>query len=282
MKNIAPTNKAEVAIYQPNNFTQVEVIMENETVWLTQQQIADLFGTKRQAITKHLKNIFDSGELEIHSVSSILEHTASDGKNYQTKFYSLDAILSVGYRVNSKNATLFRIWANKVLKEYLMKGYAVHQRFERIEERVSNTERQIDFFVKTALPPVEGIFYDGQIIDAYTFVSDLIKTAKKSIVLIDNYVGESVLLLLSKSNKKVFAKILTSNFNTVLKQDLQKHNAQYPPIEIEKFTKSHDRFLIIDNDTYHIGASLKDLGKKWFAFSKIKLNPNSLLPCRTP
>jgi len=278
MENLTPTAKGEVAIYQPDNSIHLEVLLKDETIWLTQAQIAELFGTKRQAITKHLKNIFDCGELEIHSVSSILEHTANDGKNYQTKFYSLDAILSVGYRVNSINATLFRIWANKILKDYLLRGFAINQRFERVEtlaidteKRVSETEKKIDFFVKTALPPIEGVLFDGQIFDAYVLASKLIKSAKKSIILIDNYVDESVLLLLSKRNENVSARILTANFTETLQQDLEKHNAQYPPITIEKFTKSHDRFLIIDDkETYLIGASLKDLGKKWFGFSKME------------
>ncbi len=153
MNQLTVSNKGEIVIYQPEQSIQMEVLMEEDTVWLTQAQIAELFGTKRQAITKHLKNIFDSGELDIRSVSSILEHTANDGKTYQTKFYNLDAILSVGYRVNSKNATLFRIWANNVLKEYLTKGYAVNQRLERLEYRMFENEKKIDFFVKTALPP---------------------------------------------------------------------------------------------------------------------------------
>jgi len=278
MENLTTTAKGEVAIYQPDNSIHLEVLLKDETIWLTQAQIAELFGTKRQAITKHLKNIFDCGELEIHSVSSILEHTANDGKNYQTKFYSLDAILSVGYRVNSINATLFRIWANKILKDYLLRGFAINQRFERVEtlaidteKRVSETEKKIDFFVKTALPPIEGVLFDGQIFDAHVLASKLIKSARKSIILIDNYVDESVLLLLSKRNENVSARILTANFTETLKQDLAKHNTQYPSITVEKFTKSHDRFLIIDNkETYLIGASLKDLGKKWFGFSKME------------
>jgi hypothetical protein len=270
-------NKNEIVLYHPDSSIQLEVRIENETVWLTQAHIADLFGVKRPAITKHLVNIFNTGELDEYSVCSILEHTASDGKNYQTKYYNLDAILSVGYRVNSRNATLFRIWATSTLKEYLLKGYAVNQRFERIEHRVTETEKKIDFFVKTSLPPVEGIFYDGQIFDAYTFASDLIKSAKKSVILIDNYVDETVLLLLSKRAKNVSTTIYTAQISTQLNLDLQKHNAQYPVVTIKTFQHSHDRFLFIDNDVYHIGASLKDLGKKWFAFSKIGLDVNDLL-----
>jgi hypothetical protein len=275
MKSDTPAN--EIILYQPDAAVKLEVRLENETVWLTQSQIADLFGTQRPAITKHLGNIYNSGELDENSVCSILEHTAADGKIYRTKFYNLDAILSVGYRVNSINATLFRQWANRVLKDYLLKGYAVNQRFEHLEHRVTETERKIDFFVKTALPPVEGIFYDGQIFDAYTFAADLIKSAKKSIVLIDNYIDESVLLLLSKRNARVGAIIYTTKISQHLQLDLQKHNTQYPPVAVKLFKKSHDRFLIIDTTVYHIGASLKDLGKKWFAFSKMMLDADDLL-----
>jgi hypothetical protein len=201
------------------------------------------------------------------------QHGAIAGKTQirSVKFYNLDAILSVGYRVNSINATLFRKWANSVLKEYILRGYAISQRFERLEYRVAETEKKIDFFVRTSLPPVEGVFYDGQIFDAYKFVADLIKTAKTSIVLIDNYVDESILTLLSKRESGVHAMIITRKVSESLQLDLTRHNAQYPPITIEEYPNIHDRFLIIDNDLYHIGASLKDLGKKLFAFSKMGL-----------
>ncbi|MCL2413694.1 MAG: virulence RhuM family protein [Bacteroidales bacterium] len=271
MQNFTPTSKGEIAIYQPDNSIHLEVLTDQETVWLTQAQMVLLFDRDKSVISRHIRNIFDEEELLKNSVVANFATTASDGKTYAVEYYSLDVIISVGYRVKSKQGTYFRQWANKILKDYILKGYAINQRFERIEERVSNTEHKIDFFVKTALPPIEGVFFDGQIFDAYVFVSDLIKSAKKSITLIDNYVDESVLLLLSKRKKNVSAKILTANFEQMLKQDLSKHNAQYPPIKIEKFTKSHDRFLIIDDtQVYHIGASLKDLGKKWFGFSKIE------------
>ena len=271
------SDKGEIILYQPDNSLKLEVRVEDETVWLTQAQIAELFGTKRPAITKHLLNIFNSGELIEKAVCSILEHTAGDGKIYQTKFYNLDAILSVGYRVNSVNATLFRIWTTRILKEYLLRGHAFNQRVERLEHRVTETEKKIDFFVKTSLPPVEGIFYDGQIFDAYKFVAGLVKSAKKSITLIDNYVDETVLLLLSKRRKGVDAVIYTAQISPQLQLDLQKHNAQYPPVTVNIFTRSHDRFLFIDDAVYHIGASLKDLGKKWFAFSKMELDAKTLL-----
>ncbi len=275
----------QIILYRPNDTISLEVRLENDTVWLTQAQIANLFGVGQPAISKHLKNIFTSEELDINSVYSILEYTANDGKIYNTGFYNLDAILSIGYRVNSKNATLFRQWANKVLKEYLLRGHALNYKFELIEEQLKEHraildkhEDKIDFFVRTSLPPSEGVFHNGQIFDAYKFATDLIKSAKKSLVLIDNYVDESVLLMLSKREAGVSAKIYTSHFGATLQLDLQRHNTQYPPIEMVHHTTAHDRFLIIDDaEVYHIGASLKDLGKKLFAFSKLNIPPSAIL-----
>lgn len=261
----------EIIIYQPDSTVKLEVRLENETVWLTQQQIADLFGVKQPAISKHLKNIFESGELVEASVHSILEYTANDGKTYKTKFYNLDAILSVGYRVNSKNATLFRQWVNKVLKDYLMKGYAVSQRFERLEYRMAKTEEKIDFILNTSLPPREAIILDGQIFDAYILMSDLIRSAKSRIIMVDNYIDDSVFLLLDKRADGVSATIFTPSISKALCQDLERHNAQYPLIEVKTFRRAHDRFLIIDDTVYHVGASFKDLGKKLTAFSKMEI-----------
>lgn len=270
--------QGEIILYQPDEAIRLEVRMENETVWLTQEQIANLFGTKRPAITKHLNNIYNSGELDVDSTCSILEHMGNDGKQkYTTKYYNLDAILSVGYRVNSRNATLFRRWASSVLKEYLLKGYSINQRLSELEKTVALHSEKIDFFVRTSLPPVEGIFYDGQIFDAYKFASDLIRSARKSLLLIDNYVDDSVLLMLSKRNPGVSATIYTQKITAQLQLDLDKHNDQYPPINIRTYRNSHDRFLIVDDkEVYHIGASLKDLGKKLFAFSKLEIDPGLL------
>ena len=265
--------QGEIILYQPDEAVKLEVRLEDETVWLTQEQIADLFGTKRPAITKHLNNIYKSGELDIDSTCSILEHMGNDGKQrYTTKYYNLDAILSIGYRVNSKNATLFRKWANSVLKDYLLKGYSINKRLSELERTVAQHTEKIDFFVRTALPPVEGIFYNGQIFDAYKFATDLVKSARRSIVLIDNYVDEKVLLMLSKRSVGVSATIYTQRITQQLQLDLDRHNSQYPPIDIRTYRDSHDRFLIVDEtDVYHIGASLKDLGKKMFAFSKLDI-----------
>ena len=278
----------EIILYQPNETMKLDVRVQQETVWLTQQQIAQLFGVKQPAISKHLKNIFDSGELDENSVHSILEYTAADGKSYQTKFYNLDAILSVGYRVNSRNATLFRQWANKVLKEYLLRGYSVNQRLmlmeDRIDRRLSEHDHQlsqltekVDFFVRSSLQPKEGIFFDGQIFDAYAFVADLIRKAKKRIVVIDSYIDDSVLVQLSKRNLGVTVDIYDGRISDQLRQDVERHNAQYPGVTLHAYNKAHDRFLIIDEEVYHIGHSLKDLGKKLFAFSKMDVMTGSEL-----
>ncbi|TGG40134.1 RhuM family protein [Duncaniella freteri] len=270
----------EIILYQPDETMKLDVRVQQETVWLTQQQIAQLFGVKQPAISKHLKNIFESGELDENSVHSILEYTAADGKSYQTKFYNLDAILSVGYRVNSRNATLFRQWANKVLKEYLLRGYSVNQRLmlmeDRIDRRLSEHDHQllqltekVDFFVRSSLQPTEGIFFDGQIFDAYAFVADLIRKAKHRIVVIDSYIDDSVLVQLSKRNPAVTVDIYDGRISQQLRQDVDRHNRQYPGVTLHAYNKAHDRFLIIDEEVYHIGHSLKDLGKKLFAFSKM-------------
>ncbi len=263
------TGRGEIVIFNPDERVRLDVRIEGETVWLTQAQMGELFGVRRQAITKHLKNLFKEGELEENSVCSILEHTAADGKQYSTMFYSLDAILSVGYRVNSKNATLFRRWANTVLKEYLLRGYAVNRRLEDLEKRTTANEEKIDFFVRMSLPPVEGIFFEGQIFDAYVFMANLIKRAEHRIILIDNYVDESVLAILDKRSQGVKATIYTSVISEVLRLDVERHDLQYPSMEIRSIRGVHDRFLIVDHEVYHIGASLKDLGKKLFAFSKM-------------
>ena len=274
-------NQGEIILYQPDEAIRLEVRMENETVWLTQTQIAELFERDRTVITKHINNVFKEKELEEKSNVQFL-HIANSDK--PVKYFSLDVIISVGYRVKSKRGTQFRQWANKVLKDYLLKGYSVNQRINQLESKIdskfANHDRQleelnnkIDFFVRTSLPPVEGIFFDGQIFEAYKFATDLIKSAKKSLLLIDNYVDESVLLMLSKRNPGVSATVYTQKITAQLQLDLDRHNDQYPPINIRTYRNSHDRFLIVDDkEVYHIGASLKDLGKKMFAFSKLEID----------
>ena len=274
-------SQGEIIVYQPENTLQLEVRMENETVWLTQAQMAELFETTPQNITLHIKNVYTEQELDADSTCKDFLQVREEGNRKikrMQKFYNLDVIISVGYRVKSKRGTQFRIWANKILKDYLLKGYSINKRIENIEAKIIEHDQKIDFFVKTSLPPVEGIFFDGQLFDAYKFAADLIKSAHKSIILIDNYIDESVLMLLTKRHFQVTATIYTAQISKQLTLDLQHHTAQYEPIVIKQFKQSHDRFLLIDDkDIYHIGASLKDLGKKWFAFSKMHLDIKELL-----
>ena len=282
----------QIILYRPNDTISLEVHLENDTVWLSQAQIVVLFNSTKSNISEHIKHIYADGELEKDSTVRFFRTVQNEGHRVVTRnvaHYNLDAIISIGFRVNTKQGIQFRQWANKVLKEYLLRGYAINQRINLLEDKIDrkfseqdakieNLNKQVDFFVRTSLPPVEGVFHNGQIFDAYKFATDLIKSAKKSLVLIDNYVDESVLLMLSKREAGVSAKIYTANLSKQLTLDLAKHNKQYPPIEIFMHTTSHDRFLIIDDtEVYHIGASLKDLGKKLFAFSKLNIPPSAIL-----
>ena len=205
----------QIVVYQPNETVRLAVRLENETVWLTQEQIANLFGTKRPAITKHLANIYKSGELEREGTCSILEHMGNDGKqSYRTMFYNLDAILSVGYRVNSRNATLFRRWATQVLKTYLLKGYAVNARLSQLEDKVdrrlakhddrlATLEQKVDFFVQTKEPPLQSIFYQNKFWDAKLLLIKFIRRAKKELIVIDAYPGVATLDMLAKRGRGV-------------------------------------------------------------------------------
>ena len=266
--------QGEIILYQPNDSLRLEVRLDGDNVWLNRSQLAELFDRDVKTIGKHINNALKE-ELDNVPVVAKFATTAADGKVYQTEHYNLDMVISVGFRVKSRRGVDFRRWANTILKEYMLKGYAINQRIEQLEKTVALHSEKIDFFVRTSLPPVEGIFFDGQIFDAYKFATDLIKTARKSLLLIDNYVDESVLLMLSKRNPGVSATIYTQKITPQLQLDLDKHNDQYPPINIRTYRNSHDRFLIVDDkEVYHIGASLKDLGKKMFAFSKLEIEPN--------
>jgi hypothetical protein len=272
----------DIIIYQPDQTSsKLEVRIEDETVWLTQAQMIELFDSTKQNVSLHINNIFREKELDLDSTVKENLTVQIEGNrkiHRKLKLYNLDIIISVGYRVKSLRGTQFRIWATQVLRNYLLKGFAINQRIENIEKKVYEHDRQIESLVMQALPPKEGIFYDGQIFDAYEKVVSFVKSAKKSIILIDNYIDETVLTLLTKRKKGVKTTIYTQNLTAQLKLDIKKHNSQYDPIEVIKFEKSHDRFLIIDNSTvYHIGASLKDVGKKWFAFSKIELDPKEMI-----
>lgn len=276
-KSVSATG--EIVVYQPDEITRLEVRLKDETVWLTQGQIATMFNVGRPAVTKHMKNIYNCGELDEGSTCSILEHMGNDGKqSYSVRYYNLDMILSVGYRVNSKNAIAFRRWASNILKEYLLKGFAVNYQFRVLEDRIDRRllqydkrleehEKKIDFVIQSSLSPKQGIFFNGQIYDAYVFVADLVRKARRRIVLIDNYIDDTVLTMLDKRATGVKAEIYTGNVSKQLKLDIDKHNAQYAPVEVRTFAKAHDRFLIIDDAVYLVGASIKDLGKKWFGFT---------------
>ena len=294
----------EIVLYQPNEQMSLEVKLENETVWLNRQQLSILFDRDVKTIGKHINNALKE---ELYPVVAKSTTTGNDSTSNatvakfaivqkegnrevirQVEFYSLDVILSVGYRVKSSRGIEFRRWANQVLKDYMLKGYAINQQMLAMEERIGrqlqdhpiqihNLQEKVNFFVRTSLPPHQGIFYDGQIFDAYTFINDRIREATTRIILIDNYIDDSVLTILSKRADKVAATIYTKKPSAQLQLDIQKHNAQYPPIDIITFDRSHDRFLCIDETVYHLGASIKDLGKKWFAFNRMEMSTTELL-----
>lgn len=283
---VSVKEKNQIILYQPNDTISLEVRLEDETVWLTANQMSVLFNRDEKTIRKHINNVFYEDEVSQINNTHFLR---VDGVKQPVAFYTLDVVISVGYRVKSKQGVIFRQWANKVLKQYLLNGFAINQRVNQLEDKIDkkfaeqdakleHLNKQVDFFVRTSLPPIEGVFHNGQIFDAYKFATDLIKSAKKSLILVDNYVDESVLLMLSKRNQGVTAKIYTSQITPQLRQDLARHHSQYPTIQLVRHTTSHDRFLIIDDtEVYHIGASLKDLGKKLFAFSKLNIEPSAII-----
>ena len=276
--------EGEIVMYHPDETVKLEVRVENDSVWLTQQQLVDLFQSSKGNISDHIKNIYEQGELKRDSTVRKIRTVQQEGNRWVRRtltFYNLDTIISVGFRVNTKKGIEFRQWANGVLKEYLLKGISINQRFTFLEnnidrrfenqnERINLIESKVDFFVRSSLPPVEGVFYDGQIFDAYVQITNLIKQAKTSIVLVDNYIDESTLLMLSKRNAGVTATIHTRQLTSQQQLDLTRHNAQYPPINVVVCRHNHDRFLIIDDVPYMFGASLKDAGKKLFAFIKMQ------------
>jgi len=275
--------KNEIVLYQPDELAaRIEVRIEDDTVWLNRQQIAALFGRDVKTIGKHINNVFSEGELVkevgVANFATPTQHGAVVGKiqMLHIEYYNLDVIISVGYRVKSKQGTQFRIWAISVLKNHLLKGYSLNQRMNHIEDNVHSLIKKvesIDIQINSQLLPKQGIFFDGQIFDAYTFVSDLIRSAKHSLMLIDNYVDDTVLTHFTKKNENVDFHIFVRNISRQLQLDIDKYNQQYQAVKIHTFEKAHDRFLIIDKkEVYHLGASLKDLGKKWFAFSKMNKN----------
>jgi hypothetical protein len=270
--------KDEIILYRPDELAEhIEVRLEDDTVWLSQQQMATLFNQTKQNISLHINNCFKEGELvRMPTVKESLTVQKEGNRTVKRKIelYNLDVIISVGYRVKSKQGTQFRIWATRILRDYLLKGYALNNPMNRIEDNVqaiSEKVNQIELQINSHLIPTQGVFFDGQIFDAYELASRIIRAGKKSIVLIDNYIDENTLTPLTKKNKGVKVHLLTKNINKQLALDIQKANEQYGNFEVKVFAQSHDRFLIIDGkEVYHLGASLKDLGKKWFAFSKLE------------
>ncbi len=281
--------KSEIILYQPNETVSLEVRLDEETVWLSQAQMAELFGKDQSVIARHISNVFKEGEQEKESNMQILHNTLSKYK--PTTVYSLDVIISVGYRVKSQRGVLFRKWANSVLREYLLRGYAVNHRFERIEQNMQehfqkyddilqDHQNKIDFFVRTSLPPVEGLMHEGQIFDARACVENLIKQAKREVIMIDGYVDAATFEILDVRQKGVSATIYTERIGESLLRIKELHDSQYTDktIELKKYAENfHDRFLIIDDVVYHFGASFKDLGNRLFAFNKMGLDKNLIL-----
>jgi len=279
-------NKSDIIIFNDGEL-ELNVSVDNETVWLNRHQLSELFGRDVKTIGKHLTNVFKEKELEKFAVVANFATTASDGKKYNIEYYNLDVIISVGYRVKSQKGVRFRHWATSVLKSYITNGYAInsnkitHQRFKELESDVSLLKSKVEHISNSlennSLTPKQGIFYDGQIYDAYVFVNDLLKNANKEVVLIDNYIDETVFTLFSKY-PNLSIKIYTQTISKQLKLDYKKYNLQYQNIELKEFKNTHDRFIILDNtQMYHLGASLKDLGKKWFAFSKFEIGVLEIL-----
>ena len=291
---ILSEEKGEIVLYQPNDNIRLEVRLQDETVWLTQQQMAELFNTTRNNITLHIGNIFKEGELEVNSVRKESLLTAADGKKYRTKFYDLDVIISVGYRVKSPIGTRFRQWANGVLKDYLLRGYAVHQqvmalqqinlridaqndRIARIEGVLDQQQQQLDFVVRANEKPEELLIPTGCVWDAYMFVCDLIRSAEKRIILVDNFVDERVLTMLDKRNKGVSAEVHTRYYEQT-KLDFDKHNQQYEPISYVQLPHAvHDRYLIVDDDVWLLGTSVKDMGRSLCTIIKVGFSPEGVM-----
>ena len=283
--------KSEIILYQPNETVSLEVRLDEDTVWLSQAPMAELFQTTKQNVSLHINNIFKENELDKNSVVKDYLTTALDGKAYKTKYYCLDVIISVGYRVKSIRGTHFRQWANKILKDFLLHNHSILQeitllrkevdtRFIKHEEKLQEHQNKIDFFVRTSLPPVEGLMHEGQIFDARVCVENLIKQAKREVIMIDGYVDAATFEILDVRQKGVSATIYTERIGESLLRIKELHDSQYTDktIELKKYAENfHDRFLIIDDVVYHFGASFKDLGNRLFAFNKMGLDKNLIL-----
>ena len=285
-------SKDEIIIYQPNDNTKIEVRLNDEMIWLSQPQIVQLFQSSKSNISEHIRNIYSQNELDKDSTVRIFRTVQTEGNrnvHRNITYYNLDMIISIGFRVNTKIGIHFRQWANNILKDNLIKGYSINKRIDYIENKIEHKlqeheaqlnkiDEQINYFVQKSLPPIQGVFYNGEIFDAYQLLTRLIKMANKSIVVIDNYIDESVLTMLDKRKDGVAATIYTEKINKQLQLDIKLHNSQYPAIDIKIVKNCHDRFLLIDDeDVFHIGASLKDLGKKLFVFSRLNISSDTIL-----
>ena len=285
-------SKDEIIIYQPNDNTKIEVRLNDEMIWLSQPQIVQLFQSSKSNISEHIRNIYSQNELDKDSTVRIFRTVQTEGNrnvHRNITYYNLDMIISIGFRVNTKIGIHFRQWANNILKDNLIKGYSINKRIDYIENKIEHKlqeheaqlnkiDEQINYFVQKSLPPIQGVFYNGEIFGAYQLLTRLIKMANKSIVVIDNYIDESVLTMLDKRKDGVAATIYTEKINKQLQLDIKLHNSQYPAIDIKIVKNCHDRFLLIDDeDVFHIGASLKDLGKKLFAFSRLNISSDIIL-----
>lgn len=292
--SIPTSQSGEIILYQPDENVRLEVRIEEDTVWLSQQQMTILFQTTKQNVSLHINNIFKEGELRKEATVKDYLTVQSEGErkvNRIVSFYNLDVIISVGYRVKSQRGTRFRQWANGVLKDYLLKGYSINDKLIQMEDRIDRRlmqhekqlqeqQQQIDFFIRTNQPPIEGVFFEGQIFDAYRFVEELIKTARQDIVLVDNYIDASVIDVLGHREAGVKAEIYTETVSVAISHAAALYNAQHPDMKVEVracASRFHDRFLIIDDDVYHLGASVKDLGKRLFAFSRLGLDKSIIL-----
>ena len=270
------TDRNEIILYQPDEAVKLEVRLSEETVWLNRNQMATLFGRDVKTIGKHIANAL-AEELSVFPVVAKFATTANDGKTYKVEYYNLDMILSVGYRVKSQKGILFRQWANRVLKDYLLKGYAVNQRFERLEQRMTDAENKIDFFVRTNALPVEQVFFDGQFFEARVLLEKLIKTATQRVIIIDAYVDAATFEILDVRNAGVTADIYSGKDLTALR-NIHNSAANVEPIDTHIWTTpSHDRWLIVDNNLYHCGHSLKDIGRKLSAITLMGTQPETVL-----
>lgn len=286
-------NEGQIVLYQPDESISLEVKIEQETVWLTQPQMVQLFNSSKGNISEHITNIYEQGELTKDSTVRKFRTVRKEGNRVVARnldYYNLDMIISVGFRVNSQQGIRFRQWANQVLREYLLRGYSINRqlvamqertdnRFLQLEQRLDHQQEQIDFFIRTNVPPVEGIFYEGQVLDARLFAEQLIHVAQREVILIDNYIDARTFEILEMRNTEVNAMIYVERVGNGLRNLQLTSEAQTGrTIDLQPTRQRiHDRFLIIDDEVYHLGASLNELGKRLFAFSRMQMSKEVIM-----